>query len=158
GKIWVIHDGQTVAEPFLDIQHLVANPDTPGDYHQEQGLLGLAFHPNYARNGRFFVNYSEGPWQNPNPDGDTFIMEFRRAGDDPDKAEPVPVKQILQQDQPYKNHNGGALEFSPLDGFLYIGLGDGGGAGDPDGNGQNTSTLLGKMLRIDVDSGDPYGI
>ena len=158
GKIWIIQNGETLAEPFLDIQAQVANPDTEGDYHQEQGLLGIAFHPDYAKNGRFFVNYSEGPWTHPNPDGDSIVAEYRRSTDDPNKADPGMVKQILKQDQPYKNHNGGALEFSPVDGLLYIGFGDGGAAGDPQDNGQNKATWLGKMLRIDVDTGDPYSV
>ena len=158
GRIWIVKDGETLAEPFLDIQTLVANPDTPQDYHQEQGLLGIAFHPDYPKNGRFFVHYTEGPWGNPNPKGDSIIAEYRRSTGDPEKADPAQVKQILEQPQPYTNHNGGPLELSPVDGKLYIGFGDGGAAGDPDGNAQDMSTWLGKMLRIDVDSGDPYSV
>lgn len=156
GKIWILQNGQTSAEPFLDIQELVADPDAGPDYHQEQGLLGIAFHPNYEKNGRFFVNYSEGPFSaGNNSKGDTHIVEYKRS-DDPNKASPTAVKEIMDEAQPFTNHNGGALEFSPKDGFLYIGLGDGGAGGDPMGNGQNITTLLGKMLRIDVDSGNPY--
>ncbi len=158
GKIKIILNGTTLPEPFLDIQSIIANPETPTDYHQEQGLIGIAFHPNYANNGRFFVHYSEGPWDNPNPKGDGHIVEYKRSAGDPNKADPNPVKEILFQPQPYFNHNGGNLEFSPVDGFLYIGFGDGGAAGDPDGNGQNMNTWLGKMLRIDVDSGNPYSV
>lgn len=155
GRIWIVQDGQKSAEPFLDIQELVANPDAANGYHQEQGLLGLAFHPEYKDNGRFFVHYSEGPFSDPDPKGDTRIVEYRRS-DDPNKADPAPVATILAQSQPYSNHNGGSIEFSPADGFLYIGLGDGGGSGDPLGSGQDVNSLLGKILRIDVDSGDPY--
>ncbi|MFO0588034.1 MAG: PQQ-dependent sugar dehydrogenase [Polyangiaceae bacterium] len=157
GKIWIVQDGQTSAEPFLDIQDIVANPDAPNGYHQEQGLLGLAFHPDYAKNGRFFVNYSEGPFSDNNPKGDTHIVEYKRSSD-PNKADPNQVKELFYQAQPFTNHNGGALEFSPKDGFLYIGFGDGGSGGDPMGNGQDMQTWLAKMLRVDVDSGDPYGI
>lgn len=157
GKIWIVQNGQTSAQPFLDIQALVANPDAPNGYHQEQGLLGLAFHPDYATNGRFFVHYSEGPFTDTNPQGDTRIVEYKRS-DSPDLANPNPVKEIFALAQPYTNHNGGSIEFSPKDGYLYIGMGDGGAGGDPQDNGQNKDSLLGKMLRIDVDSGDPYGI
>ena len=157
GKIWIVQNGQVSAEPFLDIQEIVANPDASNGYHQEQGLLGIAFHPNYAQNGRFFVNYSEGPFSDDNPKGDTHIVEYKRSSD-PDKAEPNAVKELMFQAQPFTNHNGGALEFSPKDGYLYIGFGDGGSGGDPMENGQNMQTWLAKMLRIDVDSGDPYGI
>jgi glucose/arabinose dehydrogenase len=157
GKVWIVQGGQKSAEPFLDIQSLVANPDAADGYHQEQGLLGLAFHPEYAQNGRFFVHYSEGPFSNQNPTGDTRIVEYKRS-DDPNKASPDAVKTIFSLEQPYTNHNGGSIEFSPKDGFLYIGMGDGGAGGDPLGSGQDASSLLGKILRIDVGSGDPYGI
>ena len=156
GKIWIIQNGQLSAEPFLDIQDLVANPDAPNGYHQEQGLLGVAFHPKYAENGRFFVNYSEGPFDDSNPKGDTHIVEYKRSDADPNKADPTPVKELMFQEQPYTNHNGGCMEFSPKDGFLYIGFGDGGAGGDPLGSGQDLSSWLGKILRIDVDSGSPY--
>ncbi len=156
GKIWILQNGQTSADPFLDIQDLVSNPDAPTGYHQEQGLLGIAFHPNYAQNGRFFVNYTEGPYSDNNPKGDSHVVEYARSSNDPDKANPAAVKEILFQAQPYTNHNGGCLEFSPEDGFLYIGFGDGGAGGDPMGAGQDKNTWLGKMLRIDVDSGNPY--
>ncbi|MEZ4296038.1 MAG: PQQ-dependent sugar dehydrogenase [Polyangiaceae bacterium] len=155
GKIWIVQNGQTSPEPFLDIQSEVANPDAPSGYHQEQGLLGLAFHPDYAENGRFFVHYSDGPFSDTNPKGNTHIAEYKRS-DDPNKASPDPVKDILKLSQPFTNHNGGSIEFSPKDGYLYIGMGDGGAGGDPQGNGQDKGTWLGKILRIDVDSGDPY--
>lgn len=157
GKIWIFKDGQMSAEPFLDLQAIVANPDAPNGYHQEQGLLAFTFHPNYAENGRIFVHYSEGPFANQDPKGDTHIVEYKRSSN-PDKADPVAVKEILFLEQPYTNHNGGSIEFSPEDGYLYIGFGDGGAGGDPLGSGQDKNSLLGKLLRIDVDSGDPYAI
>ncbi len=114
----------------------------------EQGLLGLAFHPNYATNGKYYVNYTDGS-------GDTRVVEFL-VSSNPDSASST-ERQVLFVDQPYSNHNGGHLEFGP-DGKLYVGLGDGGSGGDPQGNGQRLSTLLGKMLRIDVDAGTPYAV
>jgi glucose/arabinose dehydrogenase len=124
----------------------------------ESGLLGLAFHPNYARDPRFFVNYirqlASGQLQ-------TVIAEFRPSAADPNRADPGSERQLLTVDQPFSNHKAGQLAFGP-DGYLYFGLGDGGGGGDPSGNGQNLQAVLGKMLRIDVDSppdpGLPYAI
>jgi len=118
----------------------------------ERGLLGLAFHPDYANNGRFFVHYSA------NPDGRTVIEEYAVSAGDPDVADPAPVQLILEEPQPDTNHNGGSIEFSPFDGFLYIGLGDGGGGGDPFDNGQDKNSRLATILRIDVDGGVPYAI
>jgi glucose/arabinose dehydrogenase len=109
----------------------------------ERGLLGLAFHPGYADNGRFFVNYT-------NVDGDTELVELARSAD-PDVASPEPVRVFFTVDQPFANHNGGMLAFGP-DGYLYVGLGDGGSAGDPQDNAQGLDTKLGKILRIDVDA------
>jgi glucose/arabinose dehydrogenase len=142
GRIRVLTDGRVQAEPFLDIASLV----TAGG---EQGLLGLAFHPEFESNGRFFVNYTDGS-------GDTVVAEYRAPGG-ADRADPGSARVVLRIDQPYSNHNGGDVVFGP-DGFLYIGMGDGGSGGDPHGNGQRLDTLLGKMLRIDVDRGRPYGI
>jgi glucose/arabinose dehydrogenase len=136
GAIQILESGAALSEPFLDVSDLVS---TIG----EQGLLGLAFHPGYAQNGRFFVNYT-------NHDGDTVVAEYKRSSD-PNKADPTPVKTLLTIDQPYPNHNGGNVVFGP-DGFLYIGMGDGGLADDPNGNGQDPDSKLGKMLRIDVDN------
>lgn len=130
---------QLEPEPFLDI----TAKTTKGG---EQGLLGLAFHPDYKQNGRFFVNYTA---QGGGPAGQTVIAEYQR-GADPNKADPN-EKIILTVDQPYSNHNGGMVLFGK-DGFLYIGMGDGGSGGDPDNNGQTLQTQLGKMLRIDVDT------
>nr|MDQ3957927.1 PQQ-dependent sugar dehydrogenase [Actinomycetota bacterium] len=121
--------------PFLDV-----SDRTEGG--GEQGLLGLAFHPRYPDNGRFFVNYTD-------TNGDTVIAEYRRSRRRYGQARRASERILLQVDQPFSNHNGGGLEFGP-DGFLYIALGDGGSAGDPQGNGQRKDTLLGKILRIDV--------
>ena len=118
----------------------------------ERGLLGLAFHPDYTNNGRFFVHYSG------SPDGRTVIEEYARDSDDPDLADPSPVQTILEVQQPAANHNGGSIEFSPFDGYLYIGLGDGGGSGDPFDTGQDKNSLLATLLRLDVDGGAPYAI
>ncbi len=148
GKIWIIKDGQKSATPFLDISHLVS-PSALGSGYSEQGLLGLAFDPTYANNGRFFVNYTD-------TNGDTVIARYNVAADNPDAADANSAVTILTQDQPYPNHNGGDLQFG-LDGYLYIGLGDGGSGGDPQGNAQNLGTWLGKFLRIDV-SGDSYTV
>jgi glucose/arabinose dehydrogenase len=144
GRIRLITDGQLLPDPFLDIR------DRVGSQGSEQGLLGLAFHPGYAQNGRFFVNYTD-------RSGDTIIARFTVSPEGPDRADPASEMRLISVDQPYANHNGGVLAFGP-DGYLYIGLGDGGAAGDPQGNGQSLNTLLGKVLRIDIDAGDPYGI
>lgn len=144
GRIVVLVRGRVTGAPFLDVSGLIS---TGG----EQGLLGLAFHPRYAQNGRFYVNYTD-------RGGDTRVVEYRRGSSG--RADPSSARVLLTVDQPYENHNGGHLAFGP-DGFLYIGMGDGGSGGDPHGNGQRLDTLLGKLLRIDVDSrtGDlPYGI
>jgi glucose/arabinose dehydrogenase len=111
----------------------------------ERGLLGLAFHPDYAQNRRFFVHYSAAS------DGDTTLAEYLTDANDPNVADPGSAYVFLSVAQPYANHNGGSIEFSPMDGFLYIGLGDGGSGNDPMDNAQNMSSYLGKMLRIDVD-------
>jgi glucose/arabinose dehydrogenase len=144
GRILVSKDNQLVPVPFLDI---VGEVDSQ---HTEQGLLGLAFHPDYAKSGLFFVNYID-------LNGNTVIARFHVSADDPNRADPAGEVDLLHVDQPYANHNGGGLAFGP-DGYLYIGLGDGGSGGDPSGNGQNLQTLLGKMLRIDVDHGEGYAI
>jgi glucose/arabinose dehydrogenase len=143
GRIRVIQDMQLLDTPFLDIQGRVE------DGANEQGLLGLAFHPDYEQNGTFYLNYT-------GKDGATFISQFKVA-DNGVTADPGSEKIILQFKQPFGNHNGGHLLFGP-DGNLYIGTGDGGSGGDPEGNAQNPNSLLGKMLRIDVDHGDPYAV
>jgi len=143
GTIRIIDQGVLQKTPFLDVRDRVATDGT------ERGLLGLAFHPDYRRNGRFFVNYTR------RPDGATVVGEYRRGGG-PDEAS-RDERVLLVVMQPESNHNGGMVAFGP-DGYLYVGLGDGGGAGDPGNRAQNPNELLGKILRIDVDHGDPYAI
>jgi hypothetical protein len=142
GRIRVVRGGRLLARPFLEIEADVS-------YGGERGLLGLAFHPDYRENGLFYVNYTD-------RGGDTRIERFA-VSSDPDRADPRTRKLILTVPQPYSNHNGGHLLFGP-EGMLYVGMGDGGSAGDPQGHGQNRATLLGALLRIDVDRGDPYAI
>ncbi len=144
GRIRILRHGNLLAAPYLDITSLVS-------YGGEKGLLGLAFHPNYKNNGRFFVDYTSN-----RPNLKTIIAEYRVNGANQDLAGST-ERVFLEIDQPYENHNGGQLQFGP-DGFLYIGMGDGGSGGDPQGNGQNKNSLLGKILRIDVDHGSPYEI
>ncbi len=141
-RIW---DGaQVLPTPFLNISGLVT-------FDGEQGLLGLAFHPDYENNGYFYVNYV-----NTNDPVETIIARYQVSGD-PNVADADSGQTLLTIEQPYSNHKGGMLAFGP-DGHLYIGMGDGGGGGDPDGNGQNGQTLLGKMLRIDVNGDFPYEV
>ena len=147
GTIQTLKKGHPLKTPFLDIRDRV----TSGG---EMGLLGLAFHPAFPQTGRFFVNYTS------RAGGlHTVISEFR-AAEGADAADARVERILLSIPQPYSNHNGGEIAFGP-DGMLYIGLGDGGAANDPHGNGQSLATLLGKMLRIDVDRAEgatPYGI
>ena len=142
GRIWIISGGQRSNTPFLDISAQVQSGG-------ERGLFSMAFHPNYAANGFFFVCYTDGS-------GATRVERYSVSGD-PALADPNSAKLIIAVAQPASNHNGGPIAFG-RDGMLYIGLGDGGFGGDPQGNGQNTATLLGSLLRIDVDGGDPYAI
>ena len=145
GVIRIWQAGQLLATPFLDISTLVRSSSS------EQGLLGLAFAPDFASSRLFFVNYT-------NLQGDT-IVERYGVTDDPNRADPTSAFRILRIDQPAPNHNGGMIAFGP-DGNLWIGTGDGGGAGDVYGNGQNPKSLLGKMLRLDVtsDPSKPYQV
>jgi glucose/arabinose dehydrogenase len=136
GLIKAAAPGVRVPAPFLDLTGRVLAGG-------ERGLLGLAFHPRFAENGRFFVNYTR------RPDGATVVAEYRVSAADADRAEIGEVP-LLVIPQPFPNHNGGMLEFGP-DGYLYVGMGDGGSAFDPGGRAQDPFTLLGKMLRIDVD-------
>jgi len=134
GTIRVIRDGRLVSRPYLDIRDRVSAGG-------ERGLLGLAFAPTFARDGRFYVDAT-------GPDGNTFVAEFRAPDPAADTADPASERVILRIAQPFANHNGGGIIARP-DGTLWIGTGDGGSAGDPQGNGQRRTTLLGKLLRID---------
>ncbi|MCB8987684.1 MAG: PQQ-dependent sugar dehydrogenase [Ardenticatenaceae bacterium] len=146
GTIRIVQDGRLLPEPFLDIR------DRVNARSSERGLLSVAFHPDYAQNGRFFVNYT-------NRAGDTAVSAFQVTAD-PNRADAASEQNLLTVAQPFPNHNGGQLQFGP-DGYLYAGMGDGGSGGDPQGNGQNPATLLGALLRLDVDqaaNGAAYGI
>ncbi|MDO8848911.1 MAG: PQQ-dependent sugar dehydrogenase [Coriobacteriia bacterium] len=132
GRAWVLEDDVRLVEPLLDLSGVVST-------QSEQGLLGMAFSPQFAEDQTVWVNYTRG-------DGATMISSFTVTGD---KADPASEHVWLTIPQPYANHNGGMIAFGP-DGMLYIGMGDGGSGGDPQGNGQNPASLLGKMLRIDV--------
>lgn len=142
GTIRIVENGEVLNAAFLDIEDEVG-------YGGERGLLCLAFHPDYSSNGYFYVDYT-------NKRGDTRIYRFS-VSDDPNRADRASETVLLAIDQPYSNHNGGMLAFGP-DGYLYIGMGDGGSAGDPENRAQNGQVLLGKLLRIDVDHGSPYAI
>jgi len=141
GRIRILRGGRVDPDPFLDLRKRVSRD------HDERGLLGLAFHPGFASNGRFYVNFTD-------KDGDTRVVELRVDPDDPDRADPTSERAIFRLDQPYANHNGGGIEFGP-DGKLWIGTGDGGAAGDPKKAGQDRKQLLAKMLRVDVDARKP---
>lgn len=133
GRVRIVAGGRVLGQPFLDLTDRVKSGG-------EMGLLGLAFHPDHARNGRLFVHYTD-------RGRDTRVVEFRVRGD---RVDPDGGRIVLRQRQPYENHKGGQLAFGP-DGRLYLGLGDGGSAFDPEGRGQRLDTLLGKLLRRDVD-------
>lgn len=143
GRIRLIERGQLQRQPYLDIQKRVSSGG-------ECGLLGLAFHPKFAENGLFYVDYTAR-----RPKLSTIISEFR-ADPKSGRVDPSTERVLLTIPQPYANHNGGQLCFGP-DGMLYIGMGDGGSAGDPPNNAQNSRSLLGKILRIDVDGRDVNG-
>jgi glucose/arabinose dehydrogenase len=134
GRIWVLLNGKRVRRPFLEIGDRIVSGG-------EQGLLSMAFAPDYARSGRFYVDFTD-------RNGDSRIQEFRRSKRSPNHADRSTARQVLFVDQPYPNHNGGLVLFGP-DKLLYIGFGDGGSAGDPENRAQNLDTLLGKILRID---------
>lgn len=142
GRIQVLKSGQLQPQPLLDIRGLVSSGF-------EQGLLGLAFHPDFSTNGYFYVNYTD-------RSGHTQVVRYQAAPGTL-TAEPDSATVLLTIEQPAANHNGGMIAFGP-DGYLYIGTGDGGRAGDPWGNAQNQATLLGKLLRIDVDGAVPYAV
>ncbi len=142
GRIRVLSGGQLQEMPYLDVSSQLSGGN-------EQGLLGLAFHSDFQSNGFAYVNYTDGS-------GDTRVVRYTERADGL-SLDPASAKEILFIDQPFGNHNAGQLLFGP-DGMLYIPLGDGGSSGDPQGNGQNLDTLLGAILRIDVNGGDPYAI
>jgi glucose/arabinose dehydrogenase len=142
GRIRIIKNGTLLSKVFLDL-----SGDVSG--RNEQGLLSLAFHPEFASNGQFFVNYTDG--------GGSTRVERYRISADPDMADPTTRELIMTIPQPFSNHNGGHILFGP-DGNLYIASGDGGAGGDPQNNAQNRSLRLGSILRIDVDNGSPFAI
>ena len=138
-RIRVFENGALAAKPFFHIDGISRG--------EEQGLLGLAFHPRFIENRRLYVNYTA-------DDDDSHVVEYRVSASDPDAVDPATRRELIEIHQPYSNHNGGHLAFGP-DGKLYAGFGDGGSAGDPERNGQNPTALLGKMLRFDVDAAKP---
>ena len=142
GRILIVDRGDLLEDPFLDIRDGVGAGG-------ERGLLGLAFHPAYADNRRYFVHYTRAE------DGASVVAEFR-VSRDPNRSRPA-GRALLTVEQPFANHNGGMIAFGP-DGFLYIALGDGGSSGDPGNRAQDPDVLLGKILRIDVDGRRPYAI
>jgi hypothetical protein len=142
GRIRVVENGSLLATPYLDIVDRVGSGG-------ERGLLSIAFHPRYAQNGFVYLNYTDRA-------GDTRVERYR-ASADRNRADPASAQLVIGIAQPFSNHNGGQLQFGP-DGKLYIGMGDGGSGGDPQGHGQDASTLLGDILRLDVDAGQPYAI
>mgnify|MGYP002146308612 CR=1 FL=1 len=153
GKVYIIKNGTVNKTPFIDLSSRL---DGLNIAYSEKGLLGMAFHPQYKTNGKFYVYYSA-PAKGNNIDHKSVISCFKVSATDPDIAD-TKEQVILEFMQPESNHNGGNLAFGP-DGYLYIGTGDGGGANDEHGtigNGQNTQTLLGKILRIDVDNTTTY--
>jgi glucose/arabinose dehydrogenase len=149
GIIRIVQNGAVSPTPFLDISALVESGG-------EKGLLGLAFHPSFSTNRKFYVDYT----RRTGMQLQTIIAEYLVSASNPNAVDTSTARTLLTIDQPFDNHNGGQLAFG-ADGFLYIGMGDGGSGGDPQGNGQNTNALLGKILRIDVNTtsaGKPYGI
>lgn len=155
GKIFVIKNGELLSQPFLDITDKIVNLDVSYD---ERGLLGMTFHPDFEVNNKFYVYYST-PKTGPGINHETVLAEYM-VSSNPDVADKSSERIIFRVDQPEANHNGGQLLFGP-DGYLYLGLGDGGGAGDQHGtigNGQNKSTVLGSIIRIDVNTDNEYDI
>lgn len=146
GRIRIVKDGELLPEPFLDITDRVESGG-------ERGLLGLAFHPEYAENGFLYVNYTHRPASMLL----TRIARFSVSGN-PDQSDAASEQVVLEFAQDFNNHNGGMIAFGPNDGFLYIATGDGGSANDPNQNAQNLNSFLGKILRLDVDGGSPYAV
>lgn len=170
GQIYIVEDGQRVAQSFLDINSRLVNLKPE---HEERGLLGLAFHPDYKNNGKFYVFYNA-PLRSSAPSGwdnTATLAEFKVSISNPNVADTASERVLLQIDKPQYNHNGGTIAFGP-DGYLYLSIGDGGGANDNEmghvedwyatnkgGNGQDVKqNLMGSILRIDVNNGNPYGI
>ncbi len=139
GKIRFLEKGALSPKTFFTIGGLASG--------NEQGLLGLAFHPRFAENGKLYVNYTS-------KDMTTHVVEYKVSATDPDTVDPKSKRELISIEQPYSNHNGGNVVFGP-DGKLYVGMGDGGAANDPHGNGQNDKALLGKLLRFDADAASP---
>ena len=161
GRIWVLQGDTLLPDPFVDLSERLVELDRSYD---ERGLLGLAFHPDFTSNGRLFIYYSA-PLRGaaaPGQDHTNRLSELRVIPGEL-RADPATERTILEFEQPQPNHSGGALGFGP-DGYLYLGAGDGGGTGDaseghsPQGNAQDTTKLNGKILRLDVDGGDPYAV
>ncbi len=142
GHIHLFEQEQLVLESFLDVSEVISRGS-------EQGLLGLALHKDFESNGLFYINYTDQA-------GDTQVVRYRVADDEPFRADPSSATPIISVNQPARNHNGGMIAFGP-DGYLYVGLGDGGLQGDPASHGQNAGTLLGSILRLDVDSKGIFG-
>jgi len=150
GRVLIVRGGTTLGTPFLDIRSQTGGYGSAGG--DERGLLSIAFHPDYATNGRFFLGLTP-------TDGRTvnLVAEGRRSAGDPDVAEAAITTVLESANDSRPNHNGGFVAFGP-DGYLYVGFGDGGGANDPDRTGQNLGTLFAKILRVDVDGATPYAI
>jgi glucose/arabinose dehydrogenase len=143
GLIRVLKDGAFLPTPFLDFAGRISLGD-------DQGMRAMAFHPDYAKNGLFFLTYID-------LNGDLVLAKFH-VSNDPNVADPASEETVLVIDEPGFNHSGGMIAFGPKDGYLYFATGDGGPGNDPDNRAQDPGQLLGKLLRIDVDSGSPYGI
>ncbi|HEY9259423.1 PQQ-dependent sugar dehydrogenase [Chitinophaga sp.] len=155
GKVWIVQQNKQLPTPFLDVSGDMISVN-PG--YDERGLLGMAFHPEFRKNHKFYVYYSA-PSKKQGVNHISRLVEFTVAAGNPNIADPTTRRVLLEVEEPQSNHNGGQLQFGP-DGYLYIGLGDGGGGGDKHGttgNGQDLNTLLGKILRINVD-GTPYKV
>ncbi|MET7000943.1 PQQ-dependent sugar dehydrogenase [Chitinophaga defluvii] len=155
GKVWIVRNGQLLTQPFLDVSGEMVSIN-PG--YDERGLLGMAFHPQFKQNGKFYVYYSV-PSRTRGSNHKSRLAEFTVTAGKPDEANMASKRIVMEIEQPESNHNGGQIAFG-ADGYLYVSLGDGGGGGDrhgTTGNGQDLGTWLGKILRIDV-NGDPYQV
>ena len=146
-RVRVVEDGVLLPAPFLDLKEKTS-------VGGERGLLGMAFHPDYATNGFFFLVYTN----EATPIGNTVLARYQVSATDPNAADPGSELVLLEVVQPFMTHQGGGLQFGPLDGYLYVGLGDGGAGFDPFCSAQNPGKFLGKLLRLDVDGGTPYAV